>query len=143
VLNQLRLLNGGAVYCPDTEPCIGKRLSPPYSNWPDKGSNTANDSSGWPDDNLQFLLDDVAKLLHTQDLQRNEPPVVGDFDTSGMQTLRIHTIAYSFQSNLLKNTALVGGGLYFTAHDATALRESLLCILSNPDTQTAVCAPTP
>ncbi|HEX8705339.1 MAG TPA: pilus assembly protein PilY, partial [Myxococcaceae bacterium] len=76
VVAKLRTLNGGPVYCPDTLPC-----GPGSITQRDKGLNATNVS----DDNPNYLLDDVAKLLATQDLQRSTPPVMGDFDTSGQQ----------------------------------------------------------
>jgi len=129
LLPQLRTVNGGPVYCPDSEPCG------PY-NARDKGADPAS----FADDNAQYYLDDVAKLLATHDLQMSTPPVVGAFDTSGMQRLTIHTVGYGVQNNLLKNTALVGGGLYFTASDASALEASLTEILNDVQASSTSCS---
>ncbi|MGZ3447480.1 MAG: pilus assembly protein PilY, partial [Myxococcaceae bacterium] len=100
----LEALNGGPVECPASEPC--------------------------PEDS-QHKLDDVAKLLATQDLQRNSPDVVGDFDTSGRQSLTIHAIGFGVNANVLKNAARVGGGLYYTANDGTGLKQALQDIIAN------------
>jgi type IV pilus assembly protein PilY1 len=129
LLTPLRTTNGGPVYCPDSEPCG------PY-NGRDKGAN----ASSYLDDNPQYYLDDVAKLLASQDLQRATPAVVGAFDTSGRQSLRIHTVAYGVPNNLLKNTAQVGGGLYRTAGDVSALEASLTEILNDVQVRSTTCA---
>ncbi len=102
----LEALNGGPVTCPATEPC--------------------------PED-AQHKLDDVAKLLATQDLQRGNPAVVGDFDTSGQQSLTIHAIGFGVNANILKNAARVGGGLYHSANDGAGLRKALQDIIANVD----------
>ncbi|WP_157232097.1 hypothetical protein [Hyalangium minutum] len=129
IVSQLRTVNGGPVYCPDSEPCGAY-------NARDKGV----DPVSYADDNAQYYLDDVAKLLATQDLQQSSPAVVGDFDTSGRQSLRIHTVGYGAPNNLLKNTAQVGGGLYFTASDASALEASLTEILNDVQVRSTTCA---
>jgi type IV pilus assembly protein PilY1 len=128
--SKLRTLNGGPVYCPDTEPC-----GPGPISQRDKGTDPANVF----DDNANYYLDDVAKLLSTRDLQRNTPDVVGDFDTSGQQSLTVHTVGYGWNSNLLKNTAAVGGGLYYTADHPAALKQALQAILANVQTRAATC----
>ncbi len=128
--SRLRTLNGGPVYCPDTEPCGGGSLL-----MRDKGSNVGS----YSDDNANYYLDDVAKLLATQDLQRSTPPVVGEFDTSGKQSLTVHTVGYGLHSNLLKHTAAVGGGLYFSADNAAALQQALQAILADVQTRAATC----
>ncbi len=130
VVTKLRTLNGGPVYCPDTAPCGPGPLSQR-----DKGSNP----SSYSDDNPNYLLDDVAKLLATQDLQRSTPAVVGDFDTSGLQSLKVHTVGYGWHSNLLKNTAAVGGGLYYTADHPEALKQALQALVAHVQTQSTTC----
>jgi len=130
VVTKLRQFNAGPVYCPDWAPCGSGTLS-----GRDKGTNPAV----YTDDNPNYMLDDVAKLLAQQDLQRADPPVVGNFDTSGQQSLRIHTIGYGHASNLLRNTAVVGNGLYFTAWDPETLRSALRGILCASGVKTQVC----
>ncbi|MFL5359124.1 pilus assembly protein PilY [Archangium sp.] len=100
----LTALNGGTVECPASEPC--------------------------PED-AQHKLDDVAKLLATQDLQRASPTAVGDFDTSGRQSLTIHAIGFGVNANILKNAARVGGGLYHQANDGAGLKQALEEIIAN------------
>lgn len=131
LMSQLRAVNGGPVYCPDSEPCASGPA--PYQR--DKGTDPINPL----DDNNQYMLDDVAKLLHNQDLQVASPPVVGDFDTSGTQNLTIHTVGFGINSNLLKSTAAVGGGLYFSADNATALKQALQSIVADVQTRAATC----
>ncbi|HEX8699718.1 MAG TPA: hypothetical protein VF815_12820 [Myxococcaceae bacterium] len=130
VVTKLRTLNGGPVYCPDTAPCGPGSLA-----MRDKGSNPLNTA----DDNLNYLLDDVAKLLANQDLQRHTPDVVGDFDTSGKQSLRVHTVGYGWHSNLLKNTAAVGGGIYYTADHPGALKQALQALVAHVQAQASTC----
>ncbi|HEX8705447.1 MAG TPA: pilus assembly protein PilY, partial [Myxococcaceae bacterium] len=78
-----------------------------------------------------YLLDDVAKMLANQDLQRSSPPVVGDFNTIGKQTVSTYTVGFGINSNLLRHTALVGNGLYYTTDDAQSLKLALLDIIAN------------
>ena len=134
VVDQLRAINGGPVYCPDSEPCGVGSLN---------GRDMGTDPISYTDDNPQYMLDDVAKLLANQDLQMATPPVVGDFDTSGQQSLAIHTVSYGFNSNLLKNTAAVGGGLYFRADNAVSLKQAIESILDNVETRAASCVLSP
>jgi type IV pilus assembly protein PilY1 len=130
VVNQLRAINGGPVYCPDSEPCGLGGVA---------GRDMGTDPNSYADDDPNYLLDDVAKLLANQDLQMATPPVVGAFDTSGQQSLAIHTVAFGFNSNLLKNTAAVGGGLYYRADNAAALKQAVETILDNVETRAAAC----
>jgi type IV pilus assembly protein PilY1 len=134
VVNRLRDINGGPIYCPDSEPCGVGSIG---------GSDKGADPISYADDNPHYMLDDVAKLLANQDLQMNDPPVVGAFDTSGQQSLTVHGVAYGFNSNLLKNTAAVGGGLYFTADSAVSLKQALETILDNVETRAASCVVQP
>jgi type IV pilus assembly protein PilY1 len=130
VVNQLRAINGGPVYCPDSKPCGLETL---------RGRDMGTDPISYADDNPDYLLDDVAKVLAHQDLQMASPPVVGDFDTRGQQSLVVHTVAYGFHSNLLKNTAAVSGGLYSTADDASSLRKALRKILKDVQARASSC----
>jgi type IV pilus assembly protein PilY1 len=123
---KIRAKNGGPVYCPNTaaDKCGSATLQ-------DMGTDAANPG----DDNENYYLDDVAKLLYEQDLQRNTPPVVKDFNTAGKQSLITYTVGFGINSNLLKNTAVVGGGLYYTADDAASLKAALLDIINNVQTR--------
>ncbi|HYI02323.1 hypothetical protein [Hyalangium sp.] len=125
VVTQLRQLQG-PVYCPDALPCGSGTTA-----GRDKGSNPAI----YTDDNPQYMLDDVAKLLYEQDLQRHTPPLVGDFNTAGQQNLTTYTVGFGINSNLLRHTAEVGGGLYYTADDASSLKQALLEIISHMQTR--------
>ncbi|KFE62632.1 pilus assembly protein PilY [Hyalangium minutum] len=129
VVTKLRTLNNGPVYCPDSMPCGPGTLAER-----DKGSNP----TVYTDDNPNYLLDDVAKLLYEQDLQRSTPPIVGDFNTAGKQSVATYTVGFGINSNLLRHTAEVGGGLYYIADDAAslsqALRDSLVNVPSTPNT---------
>ncbi|HYI01063.1 hypothetical protein [Hyalangium sp.] len=129
-ISQLRALNGGPVYCPDSRPCGSGSLAAR-----DKGTNPDDVS----DDNPQYLLDDVAKLLATQDLQRASPEVVGDFDTTGSQHLLTYTVGFGIDSRLLENTAKEGNGLYFTTTTASELEQALRQILADVKSRAASC----
>ncbi|HYH94324.1 pilus assembly protein PilY [Hyalangium sp.] len=125
VVTKLRQLQG-AVYCPDALPCGGGTTASR-----DKGTNPAV----YTDDNPQYMLDDVAKLLFEQDLQRNTPSQVGDFNTAGKQNVITYTVGFGINSNFLRHTAEVGGGLYYTADDAASLKQALLDIITNVQTR--------
>ncbi|WP_224240647.1 pilus assembly protein [Hyalangium gracile] len=116
---KLRAVNGGPVYCPASEPCN------------DKGPNAAI----YTDDNSNYYLDDVARMLYEKDLQRNAPAQVGDFDTTNKQNVVTYTVGFGINSNLLKHTAEVGGGLYYTANDGASLKQALLDIINNVQTR--------
>jgi type IV pilus assembly protein PilY1 len=135
VRTKIRAKNGGPVYCPDSAPCgVGS------GSGTDKGTNdNPSDPSRFDDDNNDYYLDDVAKLLYEQDLQRYTPAVIGDFDTSGTQNLTTFTVGFGINSNLLRNTAVVGGGQYYATDSAATLRLALQDILSNVQTRAALC----
>jgi type IV pilus assembly protein PilY1 len=101
---RIQALNGGTVTCPDEEAC--------------------------PDD-AQYKLDDVARLLATKDLQRHVPDVVGNFDTSGQQSLTIYAVGFGIHANVLKNAARVGGGRYYQTNDGPELKRALMDILAH------------
>jgi type IV pilus assembly protein PilY1 len=131
----IRARNGGPVYCPDTAPCgVGT------VNGLDKGTNDdPSDPDRFLDDNNDYYMDDVAMLLYEQDLQRSSPSTVGDFDTSGTQRLITYTVGFGIQSNFLMHTAAVGGGISYSAYDATALRQALESILVDVQTRANSC----
>jgi type IV pilus assembly protein PilY1 len=132
---QIRARNGGPVYCPDSAPCgVGSY------NGLDKGTiDDPSDPNRFLDDNNDYYLDDVAKLLYEQDLQRSSPSTIGDFDTSGKQSLTTYTVGFGIQSNFLINTAAVGGGLYYSAYNSTSLRQALQNILVDVQTRANSC----
>ncbi|WP_224247090.1 pilus assembly protein [Hyalangium gracile] len=124
---RMRDVNGGPVYCPSSRPCqIGTSLA-----GRDIGINPTNPG----DDNQNLYLDDVAKMLYEQDLQANNPPQIGDFNTAGKQSVITYTVGFGINSNLLKNAADVGGGLYYTAEDGASLKQALLDIINNVQTR--------
>jgi type IV pilus assembly protein PilY1 len=142
VRSKIRAKNGGPVYCPDSTPCgagtwggtdKGDLNDPAYDNQPSHPLYRVND------DNNDYYLDDVAKLLYEQDLQRYTPTVIGDFDTSGSQSVTTYAVGFGINSNLLMNTAAVGGGQYYTAYDTATLKQAVQAILSNVQTRAALC----
>jgi type IV pilus assembly protein PilY1 len=97
--NRIKTINGGPVTCPVDAPC----------------SDASN-----------YKLDDVARLLATQDLQRSTPTTVGSFNTAGQQSLTTYVVNIGLdESTLLKNTASVSGGSYYLARDGAALQTAL------------------
>jgi type IV pilus assembly protein PilY1 len=127
IVTKLRTINNGPVYCPDSQPC-GSGTFPAGR---DKGTNPAI----FTDDNPQYMLDDVAKMLFEQDLQRNSPAQIGDFNTSGKQSVITYTVGFGIDSPFLRHTAEVGGGEYHTASDADSLKAALLSIITNVQTR--------
>jgi type IV pilus assembly protein PilY1 len=101
VVTQIRARNGHPVNCPSTAPC----------------PEATQDSL--------YMLDDVAKLLSHNDLQRSVPNVVGDLNTFGQQSLNVHTVGVAVDSNLLKNAAYVGGGTSATADTVAGLQQAI------------------
>jgi type IV pilus assembly protein PilY1 len=102
--SRIQTRNGGAVTCANVSDCV---------------DDTGQDA----------MLDDVAKLLATQDLQESSPAQVGDLNTAGPQNMSIYTIGFGIDSKLLANTAKVGEGEYYTANDADALKDAILSII--------------
>jgi type IV pilus assembly protein PilY1 len=101
--NRVKTLNGGAVACPAGAPC----------------SDASN-----------YKLDDVARFLATQDLQQTAPSIIGNFNSSGQQSLTTYVVNIGLdESNLLKNTASVSGGSYYLARDGAALQTALQNVL--------------
>ena len=56
--------------------------------------------------------------------------VVGDFNTDGKQTISTFTVGFGINSNLLRHTAQVGNGLYYSADNAQGLKQALLDIIN-------------
>ncbi|WP_224366440.1 hypothetical protein [Hyalangium versicolor] len=127
----LRTRNQGPVYCPDSQPCASGTTAATR----DMGANATNVL----DDNPNYYLDDVAKLLNNQDLQLATPSLVGDFDTSGQQSLKVYTVGFGINSNLFKNTAAVGGGLSFSADGGASLQQAIQSIVSDVEEHSASC----
>jgi len=66
-----------------------------------------------------YYLDDIAKYMHETDFRP---------DMDGDQTLDVYTIGFSTEgpaNELLKRTANVGNGLYFTSNNAEELTEAI------------------
>ena len=73
-------------------------------------------------------LDGVAKWFYEKDLQTKP---AGGLPMDGTQRMVTYTVGFGVDHPLLKNTAAVAGGLYFTANDATALEAALLSVVSD------------
>ncbi|WP_224371597.1 pilus assembly protein PilY [Hyalangium versicolor] len=124
---KLRALNGGPVYCPASQPCA----SGPLPSNRDMGPS----DTVLTDDNQNYYLDDVAKFLYEKDLQHHVPDQVGDLNTEKQQRIVTYTVGFGVKSNLLKHTAEVGGGLYYTTQDANSLKQALLDIINTVQTR--------
>ncbi|WP_224249351.1 pilus assembly protein [Hyalangium gracile] len=132
--SRIRTVNGGPTYCPSSAPCGAGTAATR-----DIGTNIALVT----DDNPNYYLDDVAKMLHQRDLQVSTPEQVGDFNTAGEQSLLIYTVGFTINSNLLSNTAAVGGGQYYTADTAVALQQALENIFADVQWRATSCTYTP
>jgi len=67
-------------------------------------------------------LDDVAEYLALEDIDPN---------TTGDQLVSTHTIGFTIDLPILKDTAVASGGKYFLADDVESLTRALLAIISN------------
>lgn len=96
---------------------------------------TASDCQ-YASDNADYQLDDVAKMLATQDLQQTTPPQASkDFNTAGKQSLSIYTVGFGVDTPVLRNAAEVGNGAYYTARDAQGLKDAILTIIQAVQTR--------
>ncbi|SEU32290.1 hypothetical protein [Stigmatella erecta] len=50
---------------------------------------------------------------------------MGDLDTSGLQSVTVHTVGLGIDSNLLRNAAYLGGGAYATAQTVDGLQQAI------------------
>ena len=67
-------------------------------------------------------LDDIAEYLSIEDI---------DSSTTGTQTVTTHTIGFTVDLDILKDTAINSGGQYFLADDVETLTKTLLAIIAN------------
>ncbi|MFO7709687.1 MAG: PilC/PilY family type IV pilus protein [Desulfobacterales bacterium] len=84
----------------------------------------------YPYDNGQNgsgYLDNVAKYLYEKDCN----PAMGDGTSFDKQNIVTYTIGFKTQQTLLYNTAVNGGGEYFTAENYSELKESFSQIMSS------------
>jgi len=71
-------------------------------------------------------LDDVAEYLALEDIDPN---------TTGDQLVTTHTIGFTIDLPILKDTAVASGGQYFLADDVESLTRTLLAIIANINDQ--------
>lgn len=82
-------------------------------------------------------LDDIANAIYDMDLL----PAMNDSANQPVKNnIVTYTVGFSLDNQLLKDTAALGGGLYFTANDTTQLLQSLLNITANIQARTATAA---
>ncbi len=71
-------------------------------------------------------LDDIAEYLSLEDIDPN---------TTGAQLVTTHTIGFTIDLPILKDTAIASGGQYFLADDVESLTRALLAIIANINDQ--------
>jgi type IV pilus assembly protein PilY1 len=69
-----------------------------------------------------YCLDDIAEYLSVEDVDPN---------TDGDQLVTTHTIGFTVDLDILKETAENSGGSYFLADDVESLTKTLLAIIAN------------
>ena len=69
-----------------------------------------------------YCLDDIAEYLSVEDVDPN---------TDGDQLVTTHTIGFTIDLDILKQTAENSGGSYFLADDVESLTKTLLSIIAN------------
>ncbi len=94
-----------------------------------ESSNPATRGNGyvqnWGDTDTSNYLDDIAKILRDTDLSPLGTP--GDFEKQNVKTF---TIGFKTDQVLLNDTAENGGGEYFTANNASDLKEAFESIFA-------------
>lgn len=113
--------------------------------WSSCGSNSSGDcpaqcgtgadckaagTSGCCQTDGKMALDDVAKWFWEKDLQTKSP---GNkkWDASGRQRMSTYAVGFGLDHPLLRNTAAVGGGEYYTANDKNTLETQLRAVISS------------
>jgi len=84
------------------------------------------DGDGKDNDGTDYL-DDVAKYLYENDCN----PTLGAGTSFEKQNIIIYTIGFKTEQQLLEDTALNGGGEYYTANSISGLSEAFEAIMSN------------
>jgi len=92
------------------------------------------DDPGTYDSNGSDYLDDVAKYLYERDCN----PTLGDGTSFDKQNIETYTIGFQLSAPLLEDTALNGGGEYFTATNYSELSEAFYHIMSSISEENAV-----
>jgi type IV pilus assembly protein PilY1 len=95
--------------------------------------NDGNDPGSY-DSNGSDYLDDVAKYLYENDCN----PILGDGTSFDRQNIEIFTIGFQLNAPLLEDTALNGGGEYYTATNYSELSEAFYHIMSSISEENAV-----
>ncbi|MBN2538920.1 MAG: hypothetical protein JXB09_02590 [Deltaproteobacteria bacterium] len=85
-----------------------------------------NDPGSYADYGTDYL-DDVAKYLYENDCN----PTLGAGTSFEKQNISTYTIGFRTEQQLLEDTALNGGGEYYTANSISGLSEAFEAIMSN------------
>ena len=88
--------------------------------------NDGNDPGSYSNDGSDYL-DDVAKYLYENDCN----PAMGTGTSFEKQNIKIYTIGFQTDQQLLQDTATNGGGEYFTAHSISGLSEAFEEIMAH------------
>ncbi len=109
------------VYLTDGEPTEDEDTPGLLANLPNIGTTLGyTGCDGTADDG--YCLDDIAQYLSLEDVD----PV-----TDGDQLVTTHTIGFTIDLDILKETAENSGGEYFLAEDVESLTKTLLSIIAN------------
>lgn len=88
--------------------------------------NDGNDPGYYASSGSDYL-DDVAKYLYVNDCN----PTLGTGTSYEQQRIITYTIGFKIDNDLLNETAMNGGGEYYTANSISGLSEAFEAILSN------------
>jgi type IV pilus assembly protein PilY1 len=94
------------------------------------GACTAAGSSACCQNNAGFFMDAVAKWFYSRDLQTRNP-TSGSWSADGVQRLNTYVVAIGIDHPVLRHTAEVAGGTYFTSNDRQTLEQALNLVVSD------------
>jgi type IV pilus assembly protein PilY1 len=108
----------------DGEPTHDVDANPLVPLWPDFGAPACTDNAAFDNGSEDGdCLDDIAGYLKNRDVH-------GD-DSDGLQNVVTYTIGFFADNELLRQTAGLGGGQYYTADDADSLATALQAIFND------------
>jgi type IV pilus assembly protein PilY1 len=108
----------------DGLPTYDVDANPLVPQWPDFGASACTDNTGWDEGGEDGdCLDDIAGYLKDRDVHADE--------SDGFQNVVTYTIGFFLDSELLRQTATLGGGQYYIADDADTLAAALMAIFQD------------
>lgn len=113
-----------------------KLVSGTYINGDTIGNHDGdtNDPGNYSDGGTDYL-DDVAHYLYTKDVR---PDQAGVESSEGFQNIVTYSIGFQTDQQLLMDTAVNGGGEYYTASNYSTLTEAFAYIISSIQQESAV-----